>query len=213
MVLLGVFNTYRGIWQATQARAGTGPGRPALYGRILFFELLFLAIVVVGVRLRRVSLETIFGKRWQSAGEVFRDLGLGVCLLVLSTIVGSALAGHGGRTPDEAILYMIPRTSLELALWMAVSLAAGICEEAIFRGYLQRQFSVLTRNAPVGIILAAAAFGASHLYQGFRRAAVIAVAAVVFGWFAHWRKTVRPGMVAHTLQDAVAPFLLRAMQR
>jgi hypothetical protein len=184
-----------------------------LYGRILFFELLFLGIVIVGVKLRGVSLQTIFGKRWQSVGEVFRDLGLGVGLLVLSTIVGSVLAGHGGRAPDQAILYMIPQTSLELALWMVVSLAAGICEEAIFRGYLQRQFSALAKNVPVGIVLAAGAFGASHLYQGFRRASVIAVAAVVFGWFAHWRKTVRPGMVAHTLQDAVAPLLLRAMRR
>ncbi|HET9804236.1 MAG TPA: type II CAAX endopeptidase family protein [Candidatus Acidoferrum sp.] len=213
MVLLGVLNTYRGIWQAVQSRAGTGPGRLELYGRILFFELLFLGIVIVGVRLRGVSLQTIFGKRWQSAGEVFRDLGLGVCLLVLSTIVGSVLAGHGGRAADQAILYMIPQTSLELALWMVISLAAGICEEAIFRGYLQRQFSALAKNVPVGIVLAAGAFGASHLYQGFRRAAVIAIAAVVFGWFAHWRKTVRPGMVAHTLQDAVAPLLLRAMRR
>lgn len=209
VVLLGIFNTYRGIWQAAHARAGTGPGRPDLYGRILFFELLFLAIVIVGVRLRGVSLQTIFGKQWQSVGEVLRDLGLGVCLLVVSTIVGSVLAGHGGRAADPAILYMIPQTSLEMALWMVVSLAAGICEEAIFRGYLQRQFSALTRNVPVGIILAAAAFGASHLYQGFRRASVIAIAAVMFGWFAYWRKSVRPRMVAHTLQDAVAPWLMR----
>jgi len=214
VVLFGVLNTYRGVWQAAQARAGMGPGRPALYLRILFFELLFLGIVIVGVRLRGVSLQVIFGKRWQSAGEVFRDAGLGICLLALSMIVPSVLGGHqNGQAPDRAILSMIPRTSFEMALWMVVSLAAGICEEAIFRGYLQRQFSALTRSARVGIVMAAAAFGAAHLYQGVRRAAVIAMAALLFGWFAYWRKTVRPGMVAHTLQDAVAPFLLRAIRR
>jgi len=202
------------MWQAAQDRAGTGPGRAVLYGRILFFELLFLGIVIVGVRLRGVSLQTIFGKRWQSVKEVLRDLGLGICLLVLSTIVGSLLGGHQrGGAPDQAIAHLIPQTSLELVLWMLVSLAAGICEEAVYRGYLQRQFSALCRNVPAGIVLSAAAFGAGHLYQGIVRAAVIAVSGVLFGWFAYWRKSLRPGMVAHTLQDAVAPLLLRAMSR
>jgi CAAX protease family protein len=211
VVLFGALNAYRGVWQAAQMRAGTGPGRPALYVRILVSELLFLGIVIVGVKLRGVSLQTIFGKRWKSVGEVFRDLGLGILLLILSTIVGSVLGGHG-KAPDQGVFYMIPRTNLELGLWMAVSLAAGICEEAVFRGYLQRQLGALTRSAAVGIVLAAAAFGAAHLYQGIGRASVIGVAALVFGGFAYWRKTVRPGMVAHTLQDAVAPLLMRAMR-
>ena len=96
---------------------------------------------------------------------------------------------------------------------MVVSLVAGICEEAVYRGYLQRQFSALCRNVPAGIVLSAATFGAAHLYQGIARASVIAASGVLFGWFAYWRKSVRPGMVAHTLQDAVAPLLLRAMRR
>jgi uncharacterized protein len=194
-------------------RAGMGPGRLGLYGRILFFELLLLAVVMVGVRLRGVSLQAIFGRRWQSAKEVLRDLGLGICLLLLSTVLASVLGGHQRSAPDQAISHLIPRTSLELVLWMVVSLAAGICEEAVYRGYLQRQLSALGRSVPVGIVLSAAAFGAGHLYQGIARATVIAVSGVLFGWFAHWRKSVRPGMVAHTLQDAIAPLLLRAMRR
>jgi membrane protease YdiL (CAAX protease family) len=214
VVLLGALNAYRGIWQAGQARAGTGPGRAVLYGRILLFELLFLGIVIVGVRLRGVSLQTIFGKRWQSAKEVLRDLGLGICLLVLSTIVGSLLGGHQrGGASDQAIAHLIPQTSLELVLWMVVSLAAGICEEAVYRGYLQRQLGALCRSVPVGIVLSAVAFGAGHLYQGIARASVIAASGVLFGWFAYWRRSVRPGMVAHTLQDAVAPLLLRVARR
>jgi len=214
VVLFGVLNACRSMWQAAQDRAGRGPGRPAVYGRILFFELVFLGIVMAGVRLRRVSLEMIFGKRWRSGREVLRDMGLGICLLLLSTVVASVLGGHQrGQVPDQKISHLIPQTFLELDLWMVVSLVAGICEEAVYRGYLQRQFSALTRSAPIGIVLSAAGFGAAHLYQGIGRAAVIAVSGVVFGWFAHWRKTVRPGMVAHTLQDAIAPFLLKALRQ
>ena len=214
MVLLGVLNAYRGVWQAEQARTGLGPSRSGLYVRILIFELLFLAIVVVGVRLRGASLQTIFGKRWQSAVEVLRDLGLGICLLVLSTLVASVLGGHqGNAAQDRMIGHLIPQTQLEFILWMVVSLAAGICEEAVFRGYLQRQLSAMTRSIPLGIVLAALGFGAAHLYQGVGRASVIAVAGAVFGWFAYWRKSVRPGMIAHTLQDAIAPLLLKAVHR
>ena len=38
----------------------------------------------------------------------------------------------------------------------------------IFRGYLQRQFTVLTKSIPAGILLSGATFGAAHAYQGFR---------------------------------------------
>jgi membrane protease YdiL (CAAX protease family) len=56
-------------------------------------------------------------------------------------------------------------------------------------------------------------FGGAHLYQGFSRAFVIFVSAILYGWFAHWRGTVRPGMFAHGIQDAIAPVLIRAMGR
>jgi membrane protease YdiL (CAAX protease family) len=33
---------------------------------------------------------------------------------------------------------------------------------------------------------------------------IIAVYGFMFGWLARWRKSLRPGMIAHTLQDSVA---------
>ena len=158
-------------------------------------------------------MQTVFGKRWQSIGQVFLDLGLGICLLFLSTMLVSVIGGHqGGGSPDQSIGYLLPQDSLEMALWIAVSISAGICEEAVYRGYLQRQLGALTHNVWVGMVLSAAAFGGVHIYQGVQRASVIAVSAVLFGWFAHWRKTVRPGMFAHALQDGVAPLLLKMMR-
>jgi hypothetical protein len=177
------------------------------------FELLFLAIVIFGVRLRGSSLQTIFGRRWHSLGQMFRDLGLGVALLLASTLLVSILSGHQrGEPPDQSIGYLMPQTSFEMLLWIAVSLTAGICEEAVYRGYFQRQFIALTRSAPLGILISAVAFGAAHTYQGLQRAFVIAAAAILSGLLAYWRDTVRPGMFAHTLQDAIAPSLLKLMR-
>ena len=99
-----------------------------------------------------------------------------------------------------------------MLLWVAVSITAGICEEAVYRGYFQRQFTALTHSVLGGILISAVAFGAVHAYQGLQRASVIGAAAILSGLLAHWRGTVRPGMFAHTLQDAIAPSLLKLMR-
>jgi uncharacterized protein len=213
MLVVGSLNAYGGVIRAANERAGLGPTRAHMYLRAMLFEFVFLALVVLGVRLRGTPLATIFGQRWRSVSQMFRDLGLGLLLLLVSTLVVSVLSGHhSGASPDKAIEYLIPRTSLELFIWIALSITAGICEEAIYRGYFQHQFTGLTHSVHAGILVSGAAFGAAHAYQGLQRAIVIGVSAVVFGLFAQWRGTVRPGMFAHTLQDAIAPLLIKLMR-
>jgi membrane protease YdiL (CAAX protease family) len=210
---LAAMNAFRATLNAAQARAGLGPSRPQIYLRTILFELLFLGIVVLGVRLRGASLQTIFGRRWSSPAQAVRDLGLGVFLLVTSTVLVSILGGHEqGSNQDQSIAYLLPKTTIELLLWLVVSMVAGICEEAIYRGYFQVQFTALTSSVPAGIFISAAAFGAVHAYQGLGRAAVIGVSALLYGVFANWRGTVRPGMFAHSLQDAIAPLLMKLIR-
>ena len=209
LLVLGLY-AYWATIRAARAQAGLGPSRPTMYLRTIFFELLFLGIVVAGVKLRGGSLQSVLGQRWKSVGQVFADLGLGIGLLILSTLLVSILGGHqNAGAANQSVQFLLPLTSLETGLWMLLSITAGICEEAIYRGYLRRQLGALTRNVWVGIAISAAAFGGAHLYQGVRRATVIAVSGVLFGWFAEWRKTVRPGMFAHALQDGIAPLLLK----
>jgi len=213
LLVLGLY-AYWATIRAARAQAGLGPSRPTMYLRTIFFELIFLGIVLAGVKLRGASLQSVLGQRWKSAAQVFVDMGLGIALLVLSTLLVSILGGHqNAEAANQSVGFLLPQTSMEMGLWMLLSITAGICEEAIYRGYLQRQLGALTRNAWAGIALSAAAFGGAHLYQGVRRAAVIAVSGVLFGWFAEWRKTVRPGMFAHALQDGIAPLLMKIARR
>src|SRR6266404_2992854 len=208
VLIVVALNSLRGAIFAAHTRAGQGPNRPLMYLRTMLFELLVLAIVVVGVRLRGTSLQSIFGQRWRSAGQAIRDLGVGVALWFVALVVVSMLGSHGGP-PDQSIGFLLPHTSFEMALWVFLSMTAGVCEEAVFRGYLQGQFRALTYSAPVGILVSSAAFGAAHAYQGWSRAVVIALSAILFGVVAQWRGTPRPGMFAHALQDAIAPVLLK----
>jgi membrane protease YdiL (CAAX protease family) len=211
VVVIAALSAYRGAIHAAQSRAGLGPSRSYMYLRTMAFEILFLAIVALGVRLRGNSLHTIFGPRWRSAGQMLRDLRIGLALWFVSIVGVSLLSGHSGP-PDRSVAFLLPQTSREVLLWVALSIVAGICEEAIFRGYLQRQFAALTRNVAAGILLSGAAFGVVHAYQGWSRALVIGVLAILSGVVAQWRGTVRPGMFAHALQDALAPLLIKLLR-
>src|SRR5260221_8898185 len=80
VLIVVALNALRAAIFAAHSRSGLGPNRPVMYLRTVLFELLVLAIVVVGVRLRGASLQSIFGQRWRSAGQAIRDLGVGVAL-------------------------------------------------------------------------------------------------------------------------------------
>lgn len=83
-----------------------------------------------------------------------------------------------------------------------MSLTAGICEEAIFRGYLQRQFVAFISSAAIGISLSAVAFGAAHAYQGLRHAMQTAILGAMLGALAWCRKSVRAGMISTPCQTS-----------
>ncbi|MGA8072786.1 MAG: CPBP family intramembrane glutamic endopeptidase [Candidatus Acidiferrales bacterium] len=209
VIVAAALYAYRSATNAANVRAGLVISRPRMYLRTMLFELLFLAIVIFGVRLRGVSLDSIFGRRWHSFGAALRDLGLGIALILVATIVVSTVGALLHDTSNQSIQFLLPQSSLEMALWIVLSTIAGICEEAVYRGYFQRQFAAITRSLPAGILLSGAAFGAAHLYQGWRRAVPIAVMGALFGIVAQWRGTVRPGMFGHVIQDSVAPLLVK----
>jgi len=211
VLVIAALNAFRAAIYANHVRAGLGTSRSHLYLRTIAFECAFLALVTLGVWLRGSSLQTIFGQRWRSVGQVFRDLGSGLALWFVAIVAVSILGGHNGP-PDASIAFLLPQTPAEMTVWMIVSILAGISEEAIYRGYLQKQFAALTGSLPAGILISAAAFGAVHVYQGWSRATVIAISAILFGVVAHWRRTVRPGMFAHGLQDAIAPLLVKLLR-
>jgi membrane protease YdiL (CAAX protease family) len=61
----------------------------------------------------------------------------------------------------------------------------------------------LTKSAPAGILLSAATFGAAHAYQGFRMVILIGLYGATFGILTYWRKSLRPGMIAHAWNDSL----------
>jgi uncharacterized protein len=197
---------FRGWLQAKHMRMMANPDHIRLYNRTILFEWLTLALVLVGVWLHGSSLLTVMGDRWRSVSQFLRHVGIALVFLIV-TIAFTSMAGSHGSTGDQATQFLLPHGRVEIALWVLLSITAGICEEAIYRGYLQKQFIVMTTSVPAGIILSALVFGLAHSYQGFARASMISVLGAMSGGLAYWCRSVRPGMIAHALQDVLGAFI------
>jgi membrane protease YdiL (CAAX protease family) len=181
--------------------AAANPNRVRFYVVTLFYEWLLFVLVVAGVRRSGASVLIVLGDHWHSVRQLLRDIGIAVGFWIVAAML---LWIFGWLLRIAALgrnVSMLPHRGIELTLWIALSVTAGICEETIFRGYLQRQFMALTKSAPAGILLSAATFGAAHAYQGFRMVILIGLYGVMFGILAYWRGSVRPGMIAHAWQD------------
>lgn len=203
----------RGALNADQMRTAVNLNRIGMYERTMLFEWLLFGFVLLGVKLHGTPLLAVLGERWSSIRQVLRDIGIAIVFLAVSIFITSLLGGHvHGGGPDPTVQFLLPHGGLELTVWMALSLTAGICEETLFRGYLQKQFMALTKNAPLGILLSAAMFGMAHAYQGFAKAVQIGVLGAMYGVLTHWRRSVRPGMIAHTLQDVLGGLFAGSMR-
>jgi uncharacterized protein len=197
-----------------QMRAAANPNRVLVYLVTIFVEWLFFVLVVAGVRRSGASVLLVLGDHWHSARQVLRDIGIAVGFWVVALALLWVFArllhiDAQGRN----LQFIFPRGGTEITLWIALSVTAGICEETIFRGYLQRQLMALTQSAPAGILLSAAAFGTAHMYQGFRLVILISLFGAMFGILAYWRRSVRPGMFVHAWHDSLSGVLGGLMSR
>ena len=206
LVLLGV--SLAGARIQLPAIAGI-EGRAPSYLLVMVIEWAIVAFIWWGVGRRGVRLSALIGGSWGRGAYVWRDLAIGVGFILVFGGAAQVLTSLLKAAPPQALRAMLPQTPLELILWVPLSMTGGFCEEVIFRGYLQRQFSVLARSLVAGIALQGIVFGLSHGYQGWKLMSIIALYGVCFGWLARWRRSLRPGMIGHALQDTAGGLLAR----
>ena len=209
-VLIAVLLVMSALGAGTQQEFLTREGRMKIYLVTVVWEWALTLYVIWGLRMRGVKLAPLIDGRWSSRDDVLRDIGIAVGFwITASAVLGAAgyLLGltHGAQMGEASKLnQLLPRGAVEVAVWLALSATAGFCEEIIFRGYLQRQCSALAGRLWVGVAAQAILFGAAHGYEGWRRMLLIAIYGVLFSALAHWRRSLRPGMMGHALQDSVA---------
>jgi membrane protease YdiL (CAAX protease family) len=186
-------------------------GKGAGYVWIIVFEWVIVGFVCFGGRRWGRSLGDLIGGNWARPLAILRDAAVSLAFLVIIFVVSQGLGNLLQAEPNEAVRNLIPRSSTQVFLFLTLALTAGFCEEVIYRGYLQRQFAALTQSAAGGIVLQALTFGAGHTYQGWRFVLIISVIGTMFGLLAHRCCSLRPGIVAHFLQDGIGGLFARKL--
>jgi membrane protease YdiL (CAAX protease family) len=190
------------LLQARRSAPAPIASRVPLYFALIAVELVLGWFVAIGVHARGVKLTDLIGRRWRTALNGFADLLLACGTAALLRFSGPLLFRLLGRWSSQTG-FLLPASHLETAVWILVSLVAGVCEELVFRGYLQRQLWSLTRSLPLGLLLQSVIFGFGHIYQGCKPATVTAIYGLVFGLVAAWRRSIIPGALAHALVDVI----------
>jgi uncharacterized protein len=176
-----------------------------LYARTIAIEWALFGFVWYGLWKNGQPLELVTGRRWNSFSAATRDLAVGVGFLFSAIVISSLVAnvvknmGPGGRN-------LLPHTPAEIAVWVVLSVTAGIVEETVYRGYLQAQFQRLGLSVSLAVGAQALLFGFVHGYQGWSHAVSIGLLGLVAGVVTEWKHSVRPTMIGHALQDIAASF-------
>jgi membrane protease YdiL (CAAX protease family) len=214
LVLIGVFLAmalFGLLGQRQAAGAVTLPlpaSRTAVYLGLIAMEWgLVWYVWKAGLAGSGKSLRDLIGGRWSGWRDVAVDAAIGLGTWGAWGLAGSLWSRWSGPDPAASIQSLLPQRPHEVALWIALSISAGFAEELVFRGYLQRQFLALTGSVPLAVLLQAALFGISHGYQGVRKCLRICVYALLFGCLAAWRRSLRPGMLAHAWTDVASGLL------
>ena len=196
---------------AQHAPTGEGPaagGQLASHGKAIpiyltaiFMDWALLYYCWVGVHRRGGTLETLSGGRWKTWKSVAIDLGIALPFWVLWEGTAYGVYRLLGSSSAKTVDSLLPQSLLEILIWIAASITAGVCEEMAFRGYLQRQFHALSGNVVIAVLVQGLVFGLFHSYQGWKNVVIISVLGVLYGALAAWRGNLRINILTHAWTD------------
>jgi membrane protease YdiL (CAAX protease family) len=172
-----------------------------IYLGAILMDCALLCYCWFGVHRHGRNLNTLSGGRWTWWRDVAVDVTIALPFWALWE--GTAYGVHWllGPSSAKSVDSLLPRSLLEILIWIATSITAGICEEMAFRGYLQRQFHALSGNAAMAVLGQGLVFGLFHSYQGWKNVIVICTLGVLFGALAAWRRNLRANIIAHAWSD------------
>jgi membrane protease YdiL (CAAX protease family) len=185
----------------------------ANYSLTIAYEWVLAGLALWGLHMRKVPVRQLLGIERPGIRAWLADLGLALgywagALTVLA-VLGNVLVKLSGshinpQKIGDVTQKLTPVTGVEMILFLVLSISAGICEELVFRGYLQQQFARMGRNVWWGVLLSGLVFGGAHGYEGIAGVVLISVYGSMFGVLALLRRGLRTGMIAHAWHDSIS---------
>ena len=160
-----------------------------------------------GVHWNGGHLSDLTGGRWNTWRSLALDVAIAIPFWGVWELTAWLVHLAVQRVPAPTTPYQPPTGFSEIFLWILLSISAGVCEEIVFRGYLQRQFHAATGSIAIAVILQGAVFGLAHSYQGWKQVIVIAALGILYGMLVAWRRNLRASMLAHAWSDIYEGYL------
>jgi membrane protease YdiL (CAAX protease family) len=123
---------------------------------------------------------------WRAVAHGFTAAQLGLTIHGRTRVLAASLAGAAaiaglqwlnlrrvGKTPREArgalqavAERILPQSAVELLLYLALAITAGLCEEFLYRGFAMAVLVHAGLEAWSVVLISAVLFGLAHSYQG-----------------------------------------------
>jgi uncharacterized protein len=138
----------------------------------------------------------------------FRTLVVcGIVAAILLLLIGVQKAQTKKASPERlekalaSVKRLAPTNSTERAMWVVVSITAGVCEEILYRGWLLSLFGAALGSVWLGLLISSILFGYAHAYQGRNAIFSTGVGGAVFGIVFVVSGSLIPGQLLHTAID------------
>jgi len=202
---------YRRVRRLMQIPMTTSTERLALYGSTIAFQWLATAIILWramahGVRPAQLGL---------AGGDLKLSVSIAVLLsllLLVNQVVSiRRLAAKPAEIKGmivELALKIFPQNQVERLAFVALVSTVAVCEEVIYRGFVQGVFrGWMGDSITAGIVISAIFFAVAHVYQGRRGLLSTFVIGIMFAGVRAGTGSLIPSICAHFATDLAAGLL------
>lgn len=179
------------------------------------------ALLLVVFALIVVTVWRVPGRALSGLGFTWPEWNANVMWLVLAIIFfygmdfffryGTRKWRQRSLRQNEGAIQFVPVDFKELGHFLLLAVAAGVCEEIIFRGFLMNYLLLWTGITTTGVIASAicssALFAFLHGYQGYVAMIKIFLLSLLFAGIFIMSKSLILVMIIHTLIDAISGWL------
>jgi len=99
---------------------------------------------------------------------------------------------------------LLPHTNSEVIAGVALVGTVGICEEFIYRGFIETIFQQALASVVAGAVISAVFFAVAHVYQGRRGLVTTFTVGLIFSAARVWTQSLMPSMIIHFAVDLSA---------
>ncbi len=219
LIFIGAVVPLMGKWRVGRILRGpetSQTDRLRLYASTIAFQWLMTAVIA-----------------WRTAahGMTNRNLGLAADRPLFTAVISIGLVAlvlanqiislrSIAKRPEElhsklarVALRIFPHDPLERLVFLGVVATVAICEEFIYRGFVQGLFTNILQSALAGVLISAGMFSLAHLYQGKRGLISTCVVGLIFAGARAITSSLVPVVAAHFAVDFVAGFLFPSRLR